>query len=113
MRLHLIKTDGTEQNIEGQFTDIPRLIGAKLLDSINLRDGRVMMVDDLGYVTTQVDLGTQETTLGKAHVFERVALAPKKPVNAKATALYHSVCRPGTTHQIVGDVIVVVDADVD
>jgi len=83
----LIKTDGTEQEVNlpsgrQKYAEIERLIGAACLDSVNLRDGRFMMVDDLGH--------QQE-------------LAP----NAKATALYHSVCVPGTTHQIVGDVVVV------
>jgi hypothetical protein len=34
-----------------------------------------------------------------------------KPVNQKATALYHAVCRPGTLHQIHGDVVIVSDRD--
>jgi len=33
------------------------------------------------------------------------------PVNAAATALYHARCLPGTTHQIVGDVVIVPDSD--
>ena len=36
---------------------------------------------------------------------------PRKPINEKATALYHANCRPGTTHQIVGDVVIVPDED--
>jgi hypothetical protein len=51
---------------------------------VNLRDGRIMIVDDLGH--------------------------PKElPVNVEATVLYHSVCRPGTTHEIRGDVAVTLD----
>jgi hypothetical protein len=34
-----------------------------------------------------------------------------KPLNAEATKLYHSVCRPGTTNTIHGDVALVLDAD--
>jgi hypothetical protein len=30
-----------------------------------------------------------------------------KPVNAKTTALYHRVCRPGTLHQIHGVVVII------
>jgi hypothetical protein len=33
------------------------------------------------------------------------------PVNLEATKLYHSVCIPGTTHQILGDVFVSPDSD--
>ncbi len=47
-----------------------------------------MAVDDLGHVRV-----------------------PPKPVNAKATQLYHANCLPGTTHQIVGDVVIVLDDD--
>jgi len=32
-------------------------------------------------------------------------------MSEKATALYHSVCLPGTTHQIVGDVAIAIDAE--
>lgn len=28
------------------------------------------------------------------------------PNNTEATALYHKVCKPGTTHQIKGDVVI-------
>ena len=34
-----------------------------------------------------------------------------KPINRKATALYHSVCRPGTIDTIHGDVAIVNDED--
>lgn len=67
-------------------------IGADTLDSVTLRDaqgrpsGVVMMVDDSG-------------------------LIDGKPVNPAATKLYHSVCRPGTTHPICGDVAIVNDGD--
>jgi hypothetical protein len=53
---------------------------------VNLRDGRVMFVDDNG-------------------------ISKNLRVNAKATGLYHSVCRRGTTHQIRGDVVVAFDND--
>ena len=63
-----------------------RMIGADTLDTVNLRDGRVMIVDDVG-------------------------LVDGKPINAAATALYHSVCRPGTTNPIAGDVAIAWDRD--
>lgn len=89
MRIHVIRTNGVEEEFDRPFRDIEGLIDAQGLDTVNLRDGRVMVVDDLGHVR-----------------------APRPQVNAKATELYHSVCRPGTRHQIVGDVAIVVDAEV-
>lgn len=38
-------------------------------------------------------------------------IAKGLPVNEAATALYHSVCRPGTTHRIQGDVLVTMYSD--
>ena len=54
--------------------------------TVRLPDGWVMMGDDNG-------------------------IAKGLPVNEAATALYHSVCRPGTTHKVHGDVLVTVEAD--
>lgn len=88
MRIHLILADGTEKHVDEPFAKIPELIGAESLDTVNLHDGRVMLVDDLGH--------------GKG-----------RSPNEKATKLYHSVCYPGTTHQIVGAVAIVVDAEVN
>lgn len=88
----LIKADGTRQQLELRQTmaDIKRLIGASSLDTVSLRHmgqpAHVMVVDDHGH--------------------ERGL-----PVNVEATRLYHANCRPGTTHQIRGDVVVVLDSD--
>jgi hypothetical protein len=38
-------------------------------------------------------------------------LWPRKPINAEATKIYHTVCRPGTMHQIAGDVAICRDKD--
>lgn len=65
---------------------IRKEIKADGLDTVNLRDGRVMMVDDTGYVDS-------------------------KPKNARATAIYHGLCKPGTTHPVCGDVAIVNDSD--
>lgn len=61
-----------------------------------------------------------------AHLFDTVILDRKqmvvmlvddtgmcdgKPVNHKATELYHSICKPGTIHCIHGDVAIVNDRD--
>lgn len=85
----VIRVDGTEEHYtsasDGQpsIQRIEKLIGADCLDSVNLRKGKtVMMVDDTGMVDG-------------------------KPVNAKATALYHSICKHGTVFSIHGDVCLV------
>jgi hypothetical protein len=65
---------------------ISELIGAEGLDVVNLRDGRVMLVDDTGAIDG-------------------------KPANQKATEIYHAVCRPGTTWAICGDVAIARDND--
>lgn len=84
--MRIIRTSGTEETIEGRATiaAVEKAIGASILDTVNLRDGRVMLVDDNG-------------------------ISKNLPVNQVATGLYHSVCRRGTTHQIRGDVAVVYD----
>ena len=58
----------------------------RTLTTVNLRDGHVMLVHDLGH---QLML----------------------PINPGATAAYHAVCYPGTTHEIRGTVVIVPDSD--
>lgn len=109
MQIQVIRTDGTEEIHEAKFEDIEKLINASFLDTVNLRDGRMMLVDDNGYETTT----EEKPAFGNyAFIVELKPKKAKKPVNEKATKLYHSVCVPGTTHQIVGDVAIVVDKDV-
>jgi hypothetical protein len=89
-RFKIIRTDGTETDIEGKPTirDLYAAIGCTCADTVTLdhKKRTVMFVDDTGMIDG-------------------------KPVNGKATALYHSVCRPGTLHQIHGDVAIVNDRD--
>jgi hypothetical protein len=103
----IIAKHGAEETltttVESAFADIEKAIGASCTDSVNLRDGRAMIVDDNGYDTKTIDHGGGR--------FEIKTTRARKPVNEKATKLYWSVCRPGTTHQIVGDVAIVNDAD--
>lgn len=80
-----------------------RMIGAKLVDTVNLRDGRVMLVDGDGYETQAIERAP-------GHV-ELKPVRAKRPVNEAATRLYHGICKPGTTHQIVGDVAIAWDRD--
>jgi hypothetical protein len=109
MKAQIIRCDGTEEVHDvPTFDAIEVLIGAggKGLDHVNLRHGRTMFVDGSGYDTETVS----EDRGGVAYVQLKPVRA-NKPVNPKATALYHATCKPGTTHQIVGDVAIVTDAD--
>ncbi len=83
--------------------DIHNLLGISCGDSGNLRDGRMMIVDANGYEIEMVELSPGR--------FWNKPVRALRPVNAEATKLYHAVCVPGTTHQIVGDVAIVLDED--
>src|SRR5258706_472061 len=86
----IIRTDGTEVLVGSKPTlkQIYKQIGCTCIDTVTLSHERqiVMMVDDTGMVDG-------------------------KPVNEKATALYHERCKPGTVHAIHGDVALVNDED--
>lgn len=77
-------------------------IGCQTVDTVNLRDGRVMLVGDDGY-ETEIVVHPDGAELRPTKA--------RKPVNAAATKLYWAVCVPGTTHKIVGDVAIVKDED--
>ena len=79
----IILTDGTETVHVGTpaYTDMLRIIGCDHLDTVTLSRGAVMFLDDTGMIDG-------------------------KPVNEKATKLYHARCRPGTVHQIHGHVVI-------
>lgn len=107
-RVTIIRTDGTREEYEvGKHIVldwIRRMIRAEITDSFRLKDGttRVCILNDHGYETEKV------------HVGNTIHLQPTKallPVNHEATKLYHAICRPGTTHQIVGDVAIAYDED--
>lgn len=104
---YILRCNGTREELDGpkSMRQLEQLIGAQTFDCVNLRnaDGQVMLVDDNGYETTLVELGVGRLLMKPVRAL--------KPVNAEATKLYHSVCAPGTTHQIVGDVAVVPDED--
>ena len=86
----IIRVDGTEELVEEKPTlgAVYQAIGCECVDTVTLDHERmiVMMVDDVGMVDG-------------------------KPVNPKATELYHQRCKPGTLHQIHGDVAIVNDED--
>jgi hypothetical protein len=104
MQILIIRTDGAEEVLEVDaahyINAIEKAIGADCLDTVNLRDGR-MFVDDHGYETETVEKGPAN--------FEIVPVKALRPFNEKATQLYWSICKPGTTHRIVGDVAIVKD----
>lgn len=77
-----------DRDIPKQFVwnQLKTILSAEGFDTVNLRDGRVMIVDDTGMIDG-------------------------KPVNPEATKLYHSICIPGTVHCIHGDVAIALDKD--
>ena len=89
----IIRVDGTEELVEEKptFDRVYKAIGCDCVDTVIL-DKRtslptqIMMVDDTGMIDG-------------------------KPVNPKATSLYHSICKPGTIWAIHGDVAIVHDGD--
>ncbi len=106
--VEIIRTSGVHAHHTVPSGDViprvRRLIGAETLDTVNLRDGRVMMVDDHGYETRLVEKGPSH--------YATETVRPLKPDNPEATKLYHAICIPGTTHRIVGDVAIVIDSEV-
>lgn len=105
----LIRTDGTITNIPGPLgaEQIRELIDAHGIDTVALRHLgnplHMMIVDDHGYDTETVEHGPGH--------YELRPTRARKPVNSVATAMYRKSCRPGTTHEIVGDVLVLPDND--
>jgi hypothetical protein len=86
----ILRTDGTAELIHEKpsIARILKEIDAETLDTVTLdRNSRqIMAVDDTGMIDG-------------------------KPVNPQATALYLSICRPGTNYAICGDVVLVNDRD--
>ena len=95
----VIRTDGSEEvfNVRPTIQRVKLAIGCDTIDTVRIGKNpangppeTIMMLDDIG-----AGFGGSKP----------------KPVNEKATALYLSVCRPGTTAQIHGDVAIVNDED--
>jgi hypothetical protein len=84
----VIRANGLVEPLAGPVTLLRarELINAETLDTVKLHGGLVMLVDDTGH--------------------ER-----RLPLNREATGLYWATCKPGTTHFIVGDIVIVPDAD--
>lgn len=92
-------------------SQIRKLIDTTSLDFVSIgrpfQSDLVMAVDDFGYETETIDHGTVDGQ----HRFELKPIKARKPINPEATKLYLQICRPGTTHQIVGDVAILHDGD--
>lgn len=71
---------------QGLLDKVHELIGAKVCDSVNLRNGKVMIVDDTGLIAG-------------------------KPINPEGTKLYHEKCGGVTPNSIHGDVAICTDND--
>lgn len=80
----VLRADGRVEQLQAApgIAQCKQLIGAATLDGFSLRDGRYMVVDDNGH-------------------------ASGRPRNEAATAMYLSICRPGTSHFIAGDAVVI------
>lgn len=108
MKRQLIKTDGTIVDLPQRLSmsEIAKLIGADTLDTVILHHMghplHVMCVNDKGYETQVVE---------SAACVELRPMRALLPLNQEATRLFLANCRSGTTHQIVGDVVVVPDSD--
>lgn len=92
MRIEILRIDGSREEREipkqNSFARIYAAINCHCCDTVNLRDGRVMIVDDNGRVD-------------------------ERPRNPQATALYHSIyplAKKADT-PICGDVVIADDED--
>lgn len=104
---YLLKTDGTVKHFGApqSIREISALIGAETCDSVPLRSLHdplyVMVLNDAGW-ESEVKVDGNTTTL--------LPIKALLPINAKATEIYQAE-RPGTTHQIAGDVFICPDSD--
>lgn len=82
----LIRVNGERSRFERKLTlqEVKRLIQAETLDTVNLKDGHVMLIDDTGKIT-------------------------KKPPNVAATFIYQRVRH--NENKIHGDVVIAWDGD--
>lgn len=110
----LLKANGSAVHFVDPVSskDIEKLIGARLTDTVRLHHlgpspAHVMIVDDEGWETKELVSEIE----GGGQLLELVPVRPRKPVNELATRLYWAECKPGTDHQIVGDVFVCPDKD--
>jgi hypothetical protein len=116
MKVTIIRTNDTEETHtlkRGDLAAVRALIDCQRIDTVRIDSVYVMVVDDDGYEVEVIDHGVHPDPKqgGRpTHFIERKAMKAKKPVNKKATALYHIV-RGNLEHNIVGDVAIVRDKD--
>jgi len=105
----LIRANGSSMELPAgmSLSELTSLIGAERCDTVVLHHMgeplHIMIVDDRGYEVTAIRHSPTHTELRTGRAL--------KPVNAEATSLYLANCKRGTTHQIVGDVVIVPDSD--
>jgi hypothetical protein len=120
----LFRADGTSQMLdhEPKYDERKQLMSCKSFDRVAF--GRrlwpqddpdhdlVMIVDDLGWEFETVDREGTVVTIDEMFAnpnrgpYQNKPTKPLKPINKLATLIYHAICVPGTTHSIVGDVII-------
>lgn len=85
-RATLIRASGERAEFTRTLSmaEIKQLIGAEVLDSVNLKDGHVLMIDDNG-------------------------IAAQKPTNPGATFIYQKM--KNSINKIYGDAVIVWDND--
>jgi hypothetical protein len=107
----IVRANGSEELIAQRPTDaaVRAAINADTFDVVVLSFSSrtvpdlVMIVDDRGYEIEEVDHGDGP--------IELVPVRAKLPVNPRATWWFWEVCKPGATHEIIGDVVIARDGD--
>jgi len=108
----VIRADGTEKVTRAEkpvVRAIARAIGAETLDFVTLTWNAVgqpdlmMAVDDQGWEYEVIEHSPTH--------YEHRPTRARKPINPRATEFYLRICKPGTTHQIVGDVALCRDGE--
>lgn len=92
----LIRVDGTEEIF-------PMVAGPRFLSGVC----RTIKADCLDTVILTKDGGVADVVM----LVDDTGMVDGKPINPKATALYHAVCTPGNPFSIHGDVVLVHDGD--
>lgn len=111
MNLLIVRADGGELRCRASFGEIPELLGANALDSVNLgSEGRVMFVDSAAW-ETRCESGPGTYAGVPCNLVRIVPVRPLKPINPLATALYERMCKPDVPREIAGDVAIVLDED--
>lgn len=113
MQIRLLSTDGSEQaaivNKDLIWAWLRDRLAAANLEFVNLRDGRILIVDQDGWASQLVE---RDPLPGYDTTHELVPTIARKPVNPAATALYRTIAPDRyREHSIVGDAAVVLDKD--